>query len=105
MPKPRSVRLQKEGWNQNRQASRAVCGDNFLYSRKKGRPSSNPQRYSSSFIQKSAGNHMQFIIQVFQLSSPIHTLRLWVSDLKRSGSLIEEAGVTASTGLFFYAQK
>jgi hypothetical protein len=33
-------------------------------------------------------------------------LRLWVSDLKRSGSLIEEAGVTASTGLFFLrAQK
>ena len=28
--------------------------------------------------------------------------RLWVSDLKRSGSLIEEAGVTASTGLFLF---
>jgi hypothetical protein len=56
------------------------------------------------FIQRSDKNLTQFIIQVFQLSSPIHTLRLWVSDLKRSGSLIEEAGVTASTGLFFCAQ-
>jgi hypothetical protein len=55
------------------------------------------------FIQKSAKNLTQLIIQVFQLSSPIHNLRLWVSDLKRSGSLIEEAGVTASTGLFFCA--
>ena len=32
------------------------------------------------------------------------SLRLWVSDLKRSGSLIEEAGVTASTGLFLFCQ-
>ena len=33
---------------------------------------------------------------------PIKMKRLWVSDLKRSGSLIEEAGVTASTGLFLF---